>query len=113
MSRRTHRILLAALLISYGLVTVGGSVLHVLPGLENHGASLASEGKKAPAQPDQHNKAGHDCPICDFIAQGQLNVDPVETLLVEVVRLHPTTDLPLFFPPALDRPSSPRAPPLA
>jgi hypothetical protein len=112
MRRRARWILLATVLTLYGVVTIGGPALHALPGFGHGAATLASHARNVPAQPDRDGKAPHDCPICHFHAQGQLDVAALGDLLVDVVRIRPASPSPLVFPPALDRPSSPRAPPL-
>jgi hypothetical protein len=112
MHRRAHRILMAWLLALYGTATLGGPALHALVGTDHGPARLAS-GEGGHADPtDRHDGAAHDCPICHFHAQGQLDVDPAEDRLIDVARIRPTDPHPLTFPPALDRPSGPRAPPL-
>lgn len=107
-----RRRLLTTLLALYGLVTLGGPALHALPGFD-HGAKRTSEAPDSPGKSDPHQNSSHDCPICHFQAQGQLPIDPADAILVDVVRIRPADAPPLVVPPALDRPSSPRAPPLA
>ena len=68
---------------------------------------------KVPGSPERHHKSTHDCPICQFKSQGQIDIGPVGLVLITLVRPHPTTEPPLFFPPALELPSGPRAPPSA
>ncbi|WP_165225295.1 DUF2946 family protein [Aquisphaera insulae] len=114
MRRRAHRILLASFLALYAGISLGGAGLHALPGFGHDPASLSSELPKAPGHPaGSHDRAADDCPFCHFHAQGQLVADPWGAWLVDVLRIRPADDPPLVFPPALDRPSAPRAPPLA
>jgi hypothetical protein len=112
MRRRAHQILLATLLTLYGGVTTIGPALHDLLGSSHSLAKLSPDHGKAPAQSKGQGQTTHDCPICHFLAQGQLDADPHGDMLIDVVRIRPANQSPLFFPPAIDRPSSPRAPPL-
>jgi hypothetical protein len=109
MRRRARQILLASLIALYGAMTVGGPALHALPGVGHAkgGTSADVDGS------DRPTSSHHDCPICHFLAQGQLAADSTHVLSIDVVRIKPTDDLPLTFPAAVDRPSGPRAPPLA
>ncbi|MGE3818030.1 MAG: hypothetical protein AB7I30_01210 [Isosphaeraceae bacterium] len=113
MHRRAHQILLFSLLTLYTVIALGGPGLHALPGFGHRPTTLATDDPKAPGQPDRHDSATHNCPICHFHSKGQLIADPVDGRCVEVVRIHPPADPPGCFPPAFARPSSPRAPPLA
>jgi hypothetical protein len=113
MRRHLHQALLFSLLTLYGLGTVGGPALHVLPAFDHDRDPLATGDSKAPGPPDRHHKSPHDCPICHFKAQGQIDVEPAGLVLIALVRPHPTTAPPLSFPPTLERPSGPRAPPSA
>jgi hypothetical protein len=111
--RRANQLLLATILTLYGVVTLSGQALHAVPGLGHGSAGLISEHGAAPGQGDRENAAAHDCPICHFHAQGQLVADPDDGPCTDVVRIRPADGPPLSCPPAVDRPSSPRAPPLA
>ena len=110
--RRANQLLLATILSLYGVITVGGPGLHALPGFGHGSVGLASDDGTAPAHADQESASTHDCPICHFHAQGQLVSDPDACPCIDVVRIRPATEAPLAFPPAVDRPSIPRAPPL-
>lgn len=109
MHRRSSRRLLVVLLALYGAMIVCGPALHSLYGPHDahFGPSSNSESSEGPAS--SHD----DCPVCHFLSQGQLPVDPPHFPLMDVVRIKPADDLPLTFPSALNRPSGPRAPPLA
>jgi hypothetical protein len=108
--RRARHFLLASLIALYGTMTVGGPTLHALPGGGDVkvGTPAHDEGGS-----DRPTSSQHDCPICHFLAQGQLAVDSTHVLSMDVVLIKPADDLPLIFPAAVDRPSGPRAPPLA
>jgi hypothetical protein len=111
MRRVVQRIFLASFLTIYGVVTVVGPALHALPGFTHSLAKLGSDDDSASGQPSRSDIPAHDCPICQFHAQGQLIAGPDNDRCIEVVRIRPPDELPLFSPPALDQPSSPRAPP--
>jgi hypothetical protein len=113
MRRSANRLLLATLLGLYGVVTLSGPALHALPGLSHVAAKLGTRDEASPSHGDRENASAHDCPICHFHAQGQLVDDPYGGPCVDVVRVRPADESPLAHPPALHRPSSPRAPPLA
>jgi hypothetical protein len=113
MRRRAHQILLVTLLGLYTAVVLAGPGLHALPGFDHSPATLASDHPKSPGQPDRHDNATHNCPLCHFHAQGQLIADPDDGQSVDVVRMRPPADPPVCIPPVFGRPSSPRAPPLA
>ena len=109
MRRRARQILLASLVALYGAMTVGGPALHALSstGHAKVGRSADADGPGSPIS------SHHDCPICHFLAQGQLGAASTHVLSMDVVRIKPADDLPLTFPAAVVRPSGPRAPPLA
>jgi hypothetical protein len=111
MRRPANHYLLATLLVLYGVVTLSGPALHALPGLGHTYASLGTQDEASPGKADRDGVSTHDCPICHFHAQGQLVDRPDAGPCVEVVRIRPADESPLAFPPALHRPSSPRAPP--
>ena len=83
------------------------------PGFSHASARLASDETQSPLGSDQKEAAAHDCPICHFHAQGQVITDPDTHVSIDVVRIRPATEAPLACPPAIDRPSIPRAPPVA
>jgi hypothetical protein len=109
MQRRTRQFLLASMLALYGVMTACGPALHALPGAEHVKNGSPADGDKSDHPASPHD----DCPICQFSAQGQLAGDSFHVLSMDVVRIQPADDLPIFFPPSIDRPSAPRAPPIA
>ncbi len=111
--RRADQFLLAMCLMLYGVITLSGPALHALPGFGHGSAALASEQGAVPGQGDRENTAVHDCPICHFHAQGQLVADPDSFPCIDVVRIRAADEPQLSSPLAIDRPSIPRAPPLA
>lgn len=109
MRRRVGRLLLAAFVALYGAAALCGPALHSIPGLDH------TQGAKPPDRDgaDQPISPHDDCPVCLFLAQGQLAGSSPHVLLVDVVRVQAADDVPLCFPPAIDRPSRPRGPPAA
>ena len=109
MHRNARQLLLASLLALYGVMILCGPALHSLAG-EDHvkvGSSTGGDGPDQPASPHD------DCPVCHFFGQGQLTGDFALALSLDAVRIQPADDLPITFPPTIDRPSAPRAPPFA
>ena len=111
--KRANQFLLAMCLMLYGVITLSGPALHALPGFGHGSAALTSEQGAVPGQGDRENTAVHDCPICHFHAQGQLVADPDSFPCIDVVRIRAAAEPQLSSPLAVDRPSIPRAPPLA
>lgn len=110
--RRVNELLAATILALYGVIAVGGPALHALPGFGHGSAKLASRELPAPAGADERDATAHDCPICHFHSQGQIVADPDAFPSLDVVRIRPASESPLVSPPAVNRPSIPRAPPL-
>lgn len=107
MPGQARHLLLGLLLVLYGAISLGGPALHALPG-ETHGKVAPAEGDAGSGDP-----TSHDCPICHVLAHTPLPGDTAHVLSLDVVRVRPADDLPLVFPPAVDRPAAPRAPPCA
>ncbi len=109
MQRRARQLLLASLLALYGVMTVCGPALHALPGAGHVKAGSLGGGDG----PDHPTRSHNDCPVCHFLAQVQIAGDSAHAPSMDVVRIQPVDDLPITFPPSIDRPSAPRAPPFA
>ena len=109
MHRHTRQILLASLLALYGVMTACGPALHALPGAGHVKNATPAEGDGSDHPASPHD----DCSICFFLAQSQICTDLVQILSMDVVEIRPTDELPSTFPPSIDRPSAPRAPPIA
>ena len=109
MRRRARQLLLASLLALYGVMTACGPALHALLGADHVKAGSLGGGDGSDRPTTTHN----DCPICYFLAQGQIADDSARVLTLDVVRIRPVDDLPITFPASIDRPSAPRAPPFA
>jgi hypothetical protein len=92
----------------YGVITLCGPSLHAITGMEHaRAASSSSEDEHTSALPASHD----DCSICHFLGQMQCSVEPARALSLDVVRIQPADNLPLTFPPAIEPPAGPRAPP--
>jgi hypothetical protein len=111
MRRCAHHFSLGSLLILYGVVTLCGPALHALPGFAHSVAELSSGGDSASGQRGGNDRSTHDCPICQFHAQAQYIVSADDECCIDVVRILAPDELPVFWPPAPDQPSGPRAPP--
>ena len=85
MQRRVRQILLASLLALYGALTACGPALHWVPGADH--VKYGSPGKGD--GPDHPTGPHHDCPVCHFLAQGQITADPAQILSMDVVRIQP------------------------
>ncbi len=107
MNRRVRRLLVGWVIAAYGAMSLCGPALHALPGMGH--AKAFDRGDNSTQLATSHD----DCPVCHFLAQGQIGADSDHDLWTDVVRVRPDDDLPLFSLPAPDGPSSPRAPPLA
>ena len=101
--------LLVAVLALYGSMTCCGPALHAFSS-EGHGKA-SSLGRADGAH--QSGASHNDCPVCHFLALGQLADDSSHVPSLDVVLVRPAERLPFAFPAPLDRPTSPRAPPLA
>ena len=112
MASRSSRTLLVAFLVLHGIASLVGPALHALPGFNHHPAEL-SHRDDAPGSTDLGRESTDDCPVCHFHHQALFLVDADSHLVVDVVRIRPPADPPLFLPPAPQASPSPRAPPLA
>ena len=112
MRRFARQILMASLVILYGGVTAIGPALHSLPGFKHVPAALADLRGGSDSHPAPLVGSHDDCPVCHFLALGQILVDPDRRGRVEVVQIHPADEIPLIIPSGVRLPSHPRAPPL-
>lgn len=110
---RSRQILLVLLIGLYAAISLGGPGVHSLPGFDHNHASQATDHPLVVGGHDLHDGDAHTCPICHFHAQGQMIADPGDCRSIEVVWIRPLGDPPACSPPVCDRPSIPRAPPLA
>lgn len=73
MTRQVRNLLLGALIALHATVTLCGPGLHALPGW-SHGTGLTPLARNDHSHgpgPSSH-QASDDCPVCQFLAQGQL-----------------------------------------
>lgn len=105
-----RRLLFASLIACHAIATLCGPCLHELSGLSHPiGAAGKPDRTDAPAQ--SPSDSADNCPICHFVAQGQLIITPVcersEPILVNWL----TPEAPAARPAAQVHASAPRAPP--
>ena len=108
MSSRSSRTLLVAFLVLHGIASLAGPALHALPGFNHHPAELSNRDGST----DLGRESTDDCPVCQFHHQALFLVDADSHHVVDVVRIRPPAEPPLFPPPAPHAAPSPRAPPL-
>ncbi len=105
MHRTVRQLLLVAVLALYGSMTCCGPALHAFS-FAGHGKAISLGGGDGTHQ----SAASHnDCPVCHFLAQGQLADESSHVPSLDVVLVRPVDRLPFAFPAPLDRPTSPRA----
>lgn len=76
MMRPVRQALVLAVLAVHATFVVCGAGLHALPGL-GHVSSLSSSGRAAATHSEGTNPtSADDCPVCHFLAQGQMTIDP-------------------------------------
>jgi hypothetical protein len=112
MQRFARQILMASLVSLYGGVTGFGPALHSLPGFRHVQACLIDPTGGADPHPASLAGSHDDCPICRFLSQGQIRVDPNRNGRVEVVQIPQPDAIPLIIPSEVRLPTHPRAPPL-
>ncbi len=112
MSGSFRRILLATWIAFHAAITLCGPGLHALSGFEHDGSpgAAADDGLTIESGDTLHGEAD-DCPVCHYLAQGQLPCQNapvvVDSAVVHLAQSRREPTLPL----ALHLPSSPRAPP--
>ncbi len=110
---RTARTTLTALLIAlHATILLCGPGLHAAPGLAHAGLS------NAPATDDGGTRWSETstrlvdhCPLCEYLAQGQLPLQPAAWIACQLVRPFEPALLPVLSPFLLPFPSRSRAPP--
>ena len=103
---------MASLVGLYGGVTAFGPALHSLPGFGHVPAALTELTGGCDSHPAPLVGPHDDCPVCHFLTQGQILVDPDRQGRVEVVQIHPADEIPLIIPSGVRLPTHPRAPPV-
>ncbi|WP_076343492.1 DUF2946 family protein [Paludisphaera borealis] len=107
MQRVLRRLLLASFVALYGAATLCGPALHSIPGFDHAKAESAPDGHDSAPTPSHHD----DCPVCHFLAQGQIAAEDEPEHFTNVVWKEPAHNLPLVPPRPFRRSSIPRAPP--
>jgi hypothetical protein len=114
MPRFVRSSLIALLIAFHAAVTLCGPCLHAVPGF-GHGPGVGSSAHRQEAvdPAGTRHASMDDCPICHFLAQGQL---PIESSRIASVRLvvefEPTADS-VSSPALAHLPFCPRGPPVA
>src|SRR3954469_6302710 len=76
MSRSVRHALIAALVALHATVTVGGSGLHALPGWgHDSGLHPLAKNDHSHGPGKSSHEAADECPVCQFLTQGQLPCD--------------------------------------
>src|SRR4051794_14202768 len=85
MTRLVRNTLLVVLIGLYAAITLCGPGLHALPGWSHNSGltPLARHDHSHGPGPSSH-QASDDCPVCQFLVQGQLAPDQVIGLIVEM-----------------------------
>jgi hypothetical protein len=77
MIRPLRQALTLAVLAVHAAFVAGGAGLHALPGLA-HAASTTLSGRAEAAHSPAISPATDDCPVCHFLAHGQVSLDAPE-----------------------------------
>lgn len=76
MPRTARRLLAAALVALNAVVTLGGAGLHALPGWgHDSGLKPLARTDHSHGPGKSSHEAREECPVCQFLAQGQLTPD--------------------------------------
>jgi hypothetical protein len=110
MSRIVRRLLLTSLIAYHAAVSLCGPCLHELQG-SSHEMGVASKSRPSESPAGSRGESTDLCPICHFVAQGQLPVEFWYVSLVQAIAELTVTAVPLSQPPSIPSPSNPRAPP--
>ena len=114
MFRSVRRALIAGLVVLHASVTLCGSGLHTLPGWRHDfGFRPVAKTDHSHGPGKSSHAAADDCPVCQFLAQGQLAVDYDGVLIAGLASGLPSAAAPDADQPARHRPSAPRAPPFS
>lgn len=108
MQRVIRRLLLAGFIALYGAVSLCGSAIHSVPGFDHVAAGEGADSHDAHPLTSPHD----DCPVCHFLAQGQLTTEAVPTIFSDRMGMESPGERPLIPPRRSHRPAAPRAPPL-
>jgi hypothetical protein len=112
MRRFTRQIVLATLIALYGGVTALAPALHGLAGLAHNATPINAAKGGGDGQIATLVSAHGDCPVCHFLAQGQIVNDPDQCGRIEIAQVRPADEIPAVAPPDVQLLTHPRAPPL-
>jgi hypothetical protein len=84
MMRPLRKTLVLAVLAVHATFVVCGPGLHALPGLEHAATTPRGNPPEATHFPGTGSTSADDCPVCHFLAQGQVTVDPPDGPAVAV-----------------------------
>ena len=110
MPRFVRQLLFASLIACHAAVTLCGPCLHELSG-SSHRSGPATKSQRSDAPAPSSRDSADNCPICHFMAQGQLTVAPTCDRSAPLVAGFVLPELPVARPLPHHVPSSPRAPP--
>lgn len=112
MPRIARQALIASLIAFHAAVTLCGPCLHAVPGL-GHGSGLESSAKGGHSFDSEsiRHASADTCPICHFLAQGQLAVESSRIPALQFVVDLDSPVGPGVSPSSPHLPSCPRAPP--
>jgi hypothetical protein len=113
MPRFVRASLIALLIAFHAAVTLCGPCLHAVPGF-GHGSGLGSSAQRQEAvdSTGARHASMDNCPICHFLAQGQLPIESSHIASVRLVfELEPVADF-VSNPAPLRLPFCPRGPPV-
>jgi len=114
MPRFVRPSLIALVIAFHAAVMLCGPCLHAVPGF-GHGSGLGSSAQRQEAvdSAGARHASMDDCPICHFLAQGQLPIQSSQIASVRlVVEFEPVAD-PVSSPAPPRLPFCPRGPPVA
>lgn len=107
-----RRDLLLLLVHLYGVASSCGPAMHALPGF-GADAEVSSPDKPLDTESARLTTSHVDCPVCHFLALGQLGIAPPGRWHWVAIQTCPTVAAPLDLPPATARTGRPRGPPRA
>jgi len=112
MPRFARQLLAASLVALHAAVMLCGPCLHAVPGWGHApGLSRSSDVHHVRTPSAASLLQADDCPVCHFLSQAQLPVDPARVVAVAHVRVLDAPRDREPVPPAPFRSTSPRAPP--
>jgi hypothetical protein len=93
------------------MIALSGPALHALPGFGHGSAEAFTENAGTPEFSIQDGGSAHDCPVCHFLAQGQLLAKAESAPCSQTVERQAVGDFQSHPPRIAARLNFPRAPP--